>query len=90
MEVITIDSKAFKELAEKIEKIAEFFFQARQQYASYGRHIWLDSDQLADMLASVPARSSVCGRIIKSHIRNFVASVYIAFLMCESQSIVVS
>lgn len=29
MEVITIDSKAFKELAEKIEKIAEFFFSSK-------------------------------------------------------------
>lgn len=50
MEVITIDNKAFKELAEKIEKIAEFVFKQGNNTQAKEDNIWLDSDQLADML----------------------------------------
>lgn len=50
MEVITIDSQAFKELAEKIEKIAEFVFKQGSNTQATEDNIWLDNDQLADML----------------------------------------
>ncbi|MBX9049590.1 helix-turn-helix domain-containing protein [Bacteroides thetaiotaomicron] len=50
MEVITIESKVFKELSEKIERIAEFVFRQENNPQNTDNNIWLDSDQLSDML----------------------------------------
>lgn len=51
MEVITFESKAFKELTQKIEKIAEFVFkQETTDSHNVDENIWLNNDQLSDML----------------------------------------
>lgn len=49
MEVITIESEAFKTLLGKIEKIAEFVSEARLP-GEEKKEAWLDSNQLADAL----------------------------------------
>lgn len=49
MEVITVESEAFKTLLGKIEKIAEFVSEARLP-GEGKKEAWLDSNQLADAL----------------------------------------
>lgn len=51
MEVITLESKAFKELMQKVEKIAEFVFkQENDNPQNTDENIWLDNEELSDML----------------------------------------
>ena len=49
MEVITMDSEAYKKLVEKIEKIADFVVEAKLP-SEEKKEAWLDSNQLADVL----------------------------------------
>ena len=49
MEVITMDSEAYKKLVEKIEKIADFVVEAKLP-SEEKKEAWLDSNQLADAL----------------------------------------
>ncbi len=50
MEVITIDSKAYRELIAKIEKIAEYVVQKECGRENPDREIWLDSQEVANLL----------------------------------------
>lgn len=50
MEVITIDSKAYRELIGKIEKIAEYVVRKENDKESPDREIWLDSQEVANLL----------------------------------------
>lgn len=49
MEVITMESEAYKTLVRKIEKIAEFVSEAKLP-GDEKKEAWLDSNQLADAL----------------------------------------
>lgn len=50
MEVITIDSKAYRDLVDKIEKIAEFIVRKEDKIENPDREIWLDSYEVANLL----------------------------------------
>lgn len=49
MEVITIDSQVFKELTEKIDRIAEFVIK-KEIISQPSTDIWLDSNEVVDLL----------------------------------------
>ena len=49
MEVITMDSEAYKKLVSKIEQIADFVAEAKLP-SEEKKEAWLDSNQLADAL----------------------------------------
>ena len=50
MEVITIDSKAYQSLIDKIERIAEYVVKKEDSCGNSDREIWLDSHELANLL----------------------------------------
>ncbi|MDH8702517.1 hypothetical protein M2138_001883 [Dysgonomonadaceae bacterium PH5-43] len=50
MEVITIDSKAYQSLIDKIERIAEYVVKKEDGSGNSDREIWLDSHELANLL----------------------------------------
>ena len=51
MEVITIESKAFKEIASKLDAIYEHVSNSRPlHYAFSDSEIWVDSQEVSDML----------------------------------------
>lgn len=50
MEVITIDSKAYHDIVDKIDKIADFVVNQRGDKASMDKEIWLDSQEVAHLL----------------------------------------
>ena len=51
MELVTFESKAYKELINKIERIAEYVVKMDQPLPSEERKdIWLDSEQVAELL----------------------------------------
>ena len=50
MELITFESKAYKELVRKIEKIADFVFQKECVSTTAPPEVWLDSLELAQIL----------------------------------------
>lgn len=50
MELITFESKAYKELVRKIEKIADFVFQKESVSMVAPPEVWLDSLELAQIL----------------------------------------
>lgn len=51
MEVITIDSEAFKKLVAKIDRIASFVVKAEQTKGNDSDNdIWMDSNEVAELL----------------------------------------
>jgi len=50
MEVITIDSEAYKDLAKKIDRIAEFVEKHMEADQKTKQEIWLDSFEVARLL----------------------------------------
>ncbi|PXV60916.1 helix-turn-helix protein [Dysgonomonas alginatilytica] len=51
MEVITIDSEAFKKLVAKIDQIASFVVKAEQSKGKDSDNdIWMDSNEVAELL----------------------------------------
>jgi len=50
MEVITIDSKAYRELMDKIDRIANFVVNHRQDKEVADKEIWMDSQEVANLL----------------------------------------
>jgi len=50
MEVITIDSKAYRDLVDKIERIAEYVIKKDDNKENVGREIWLDTYEVANLL----------------------------------------
>lgn len=50
MEVVTIDSEAYKALMRKIDKIAEFVVEKQGSEEQKAGEVWLDSHELAKML----------------------------------------
>jgi hypothetical protein len=49
MEVITLESKAYKDLVSKIDKIADFVVRQEMKPEDRG-DVWLDSNEVADAL----------------------------------------
>ena len=50
MEVITVDSKAYQNLIEKIEKIADYVVNQNRKVENPEQEIWLDSQEVANLL----------------------------------------
>lgn len=50
MEVITIDSKAYKDLIEKIDRIAKYVAKKEGDKECPDHEVWLDSFQVANLL----------------------------------------
>jgi hypothetical protein len=51
MEVITIDSKAYRELMAKIDRIADYVLNHSQKSKEIvNKEIWLDSQEVANLL----------------------------------------
>ena len=50
MEVITVDSKAYQRLIEKIEKIADYVVNQNRKVENPEQEIWLDSQEVANLL----------------------------------------
>lgn len=50
MEVITIDSKAFKELMEKLDALTEYVYTLKQQPTENDEDSWVDSRVVCDFL----------------------------------------
>lgn len=61
MEIITFDHKVYQDLNDKIERIADYVFR-KETNPRQEPEIWLTSEELADLLKSVPAHSSGCAR----------------------------
>ncbi len=49
MEIITFDHKVYKDLNEKIERIADYIFK-KETRPQHTPEIWLTSEELADLL----------------------------------------
>ena len=60
MEVITMESDAYKRLVNKIEQIADFVAEAKLP-SEEKKEAWLDSNQLADALG-ISTRTTAQGR----------------------------
>lgn len=54
MEIITMESAAYKELVAKIDKVAEYIRQNEQQKRSKKTDIWLSSKELITLLNISP------------------------------------
>ncbi|SHE50434.1 Helix-turn-helix domain-containing protein [Mariniphaga anaerophila] len=50
MELITFESQTFKELVNKIDKIAAYISKCENPTSTEAKDIWLDSNELADLL----------------------------------------
>ena len=50
MELITFESKTFKELVNKIDRIAAYIAKCETSDSAQNEDIWLDSNELADLL----------------------------------------
>jgi len=51
MEVITIDSKAYRELTDKIDRIADYIInRSRGNEEVVDKEVWLDSQEVANLL----------------------------------------
>jgi hypothetical protein len=50
MELITFESKTFKELVNKIDRIAAYIAKCETSDSAHNEDIWLDSNELADLL----------------------------------------
>jgi DNA-binding HxlR family transcriptional regulator len=50
MELITFESKTFKELVGKIDRIATYIAKCETSDSAQNKDIWLDSNELADLL----------------------------------------
>ncbi|MCK9502349.1 MAG: helix-turn-helix domain-containing protein [Bacteroidales bacterium] len=72
MDVITIESKAFKELEEKINAIADYIFNKQEAENINEDEIWVDSYEVCTFLkisAKTLQRLRVAGTITYSNIR---------------------
>lgn len=50
MEVITIDSRAFKELMEKLDALSDYVYSTKQQPAENDDESWVNSQELCKFL----------------------------------------
>ena len=50
MEVITIDSRAFKELMEKLDALSDYVYSMKQSPEENDDESWVDSHEVCDFL----------------------------------------
>lgn len=62
MEIITFESKAYKELDNKITAIADYIFNHLDENKTDEDEIWVDSYEVCTFLKTVAEPCNACGR----------------------------
>lgn len=62
MEIITFESKAYKELDNKITAIADYIFNHTEAESTNEDEIWVDSYEVCTFLKSVTGHYNACGQ----------------------------
>ena len=66
MEVITIDSRAFKELMEKLDALSGYVYSMKQPPEENDDESWVDSHEVCDFLKISEIKKLLKTRVIKS------------------------